>query len=422
MKHFLRRTMLLSLVALLLFSVFTPLASAASYRGRVNANKVFLRSRADTDSTAITSLDKGERVDVLGIRGDFYKVRAGSRTGYIVKTFVDAPEADKAFGKKDEPSINVRSYTSARTIKDLGRAPRACKPGDKSEDVAKLQRALQIKGFLSGKVDGDYGEGTERAVRRYQRSVKLEDDGIAGRLTIEKLFTISTEVSRRDDPGMQGISRISDIRLPATSKPGASGSAVRSLQQALKLKGYFKEAISGDYDSKTRDAVKRFQKSRRLSQDGIAGNATIKALFGKNATDYSIPTQKLDWFENGSSTIPKRATFTIKDVSTGKTFTARRWSGVNHVDAEPVSSRDARVMKEISGGSYSWARRAVLVRYNGQVYAGSINTMPHGTSTISGNDFAGHFCLHFSGSKTHESNRVDSTHQGAVNRALRHEW
>ena len=131
---------------------------------------------------------------------------------------------------------------------------------------------------------------------------------------------------------------------------------------------------------------------------------------------------KLDWFNGGANIIPKGATFTIKDISSGRTFTARRWSGFNHLDAEPVSARDAQTMKDISGGSYSWARRAVLVKYNGNVYAGSINTMPHGTKTVSGNNYDGHFCLHFYKSRTHETDRVDGTHQNAVSRAMNASW
>ena len=36
-----------------------------------------------------------------------------------------------------------------------------------------------------------------------------------------------------------------------------------------------------------------------------------------------------------------------------------------------------------------------------------MNGMPHGTTTISSNNFDGHFCIHFKNSKTHESDKVD---------------
>ena len=75
-------------------------------------------------------------------------------------------------------------------------------------------------------------------------------------------------------------------------------------------------------------------------------------------------------------------------------------------------------MKSIYGGSWSWDRRAILVKYNGHVYAASMNGMPHEDDTISDNDFDGHFCIHFTGSKTHGTQRVDEDHQSCVQTAL----
>lgn len=208
---------------------------------------------------------------------------------------------------------------------------------------------------------------------------------------------------------------------PATSRPGDRSSHVKKLQQALKIKGYYKGKIDGVYGSGTIAAVKAFQRKHGLSRDGIAGKVTIRLLFGENAAnDKQIKTESLKWFGN-ENTIPKGATVTIKDVRTGKTFQAVRWSGSNHMDTEPASKEDTAVMKSIYGGSWSWKRRPILVKYNGHVYAASMNGMPHGTSTIS-NGFDGHFCVHFTGSKTHETDKVDSTHQSCVETALKYAW
>lgn len=46
--------------------------------------------------------------------------------------------------------------------------------------VADLQQALTRKRFFSGKVDGDWREGTELAVRRFQLEAKLAVDGVVG--------------------------------------------------------------------------------------------------------------------------------------------------------------------------------------------------------------------------------------------------
>lgn len=51
-----------------------------------------------------------------------------------------------------------------------------------------------------------------------------------------------------------------------------------------------------------------------------------------------------------------------------------------------------------------------------------MNGMPHEDDTISDNDFDGHFCIHFTGSKTHGTQRVDEDHQSCVQTALKYTW
>lgn len=53
------------------------------------------------------------------------------------------------------------------------------KKGSKGADVSTLQRKLVSLGYTL-KIDGDFGQGTEDAVRAMQRSFKLKDDGIVG--------------------------------------------------------------------------------------------------------------------------------------------------------------------------------------------------------------------------------------------------
>ncbi len=62
-------------------------------------------------------------------------------------------------------------------------------------------------------------------------------------------------------------------------RPGASGEAVKALQQRLLLKGLIlEENLSGKYDSTTETAIKEVQGENGLDADGAAGAATIRAL------------------------------------------------------------------------------------------------------------------------------------------------
>ncbi|MBR6028252.1 MAG: peptidoglycan-binding protein [Clostridia bacterium] len=228
--------------------------------------------------------------------------------------------------------------------------------------------------------------------------------------------------NNNNNNGGDTMTQLRRIGKPSPCKPGDRGSNVTKLQKCLAVLGFYSGAIDGDYGNGTTNAVKKFQKSRKLTQDGVAGSNTINVMFGGTSNnDGKKATERLDWFHGGSNVIPKGATFTVKDVRTGKTFKCKRWSGANHMDSEPLTADDTRTMKSIYG-SWSWNRRPILVLYNGHVYAGSMNGMPHGTTTIKNNNFDGHFCIHFYGSKTHGTQVVDSNHQSCVATAMKYSW
>ena len=419
-KQFLR--ILVCFLVLLLLQGVAAASAAESYPGKVNTDKVFFRMKANTNCDYHAVLKKGETIAVFDIQGDFYKARFDGKDGYIMKKFVDLPSSSAKKLQKVNEVISNSKYAKASSIKALGAAPGYLKHGDAGENVEKLQRALQLKKCYSGIVDGKFGNQTTAALKAFQQKNKLTVTGKADYATIAKLFGNVSETTTQDDPRMKGITRIAQISVPNTTSMNDSGKHVIALQQALKIKGYFPAPIDGKYGDKTIEAVTKYQKKVGLKADGVAGNGTIKKLFGKNAANYTTPTEKLDWFNGGSTAIPKGAIFTIKDIYSGKTFSARRWSGYNHLDAEPVNANSTAAFKEAVGGAWSWGRRPVLVKYNGHVYAASINSMPHGDNTITGNDYQGHFCVHFYKSKTHETNRIDGEHQNAVERAMHSTW
>jgi len=427
----------------LVFTMMMPSAGLAADKG-VTTDRVVLRKSASKTSTALQTLPEDEDITILGTSGSWYRVRYGNYTGYIMKKYVKKT----ASASSSSSSSSSSNGSKTQKIKALGAAPGPMRIGDKNSDVKKLQQALDILGYYNGRIDSDYGKGTTAAVKAYQKDHRLTADGVAGRNTVKSIFGSCADTSK--NPVLNGTSSssgsssdgnkpnnskyktvdsISEIgKAPSPTRKGSNGINVVKLQQALECLGYYSGNIDGDYGEGTVAAVKRFQKKRGTSADGIAGPVTIKLLFegaGNTSTgsNKTYKTETLSWFSDKvTKVIPKNARFTIKDVYTGKTFEAIRWSGYNHIDAEPRTAADTKTMKSIYGGSWSWNRRPILILYKGHVYAASMNGMPHGTSTIGNNDFAGHFCIHFKNSKTHETNRVDSDHQKAVNRASRATW
>jgi len=64
--------------------------------------------------------------------------------------------------------------------------------GDEGPDVVTLQLALTELGYLAGAADGNFGTGTQTAVKNFQKDAGLDADGIAGRKTLEALYEKSS--------------------------------------------------------------------------------------------------------------------------------------------------------------------------------------------------------------------------------------
>lgn len=68
--------------------------------------------------------------------------------------------------------------------------------------------------------------------------------------------------------------------LKNTGKPYMTGDDVRAVQSALERSGFSPGGIDGVYGPKTTNAVKAYQKARKLVVDGIVGPKTWAALMG----------------------------------------------------------------------------------------------------------------------------------------------
>lgn len=126
--------------------------------------------------------------------------------------------------------------------------------------------------------------------------------------------------------------------------------------------------------------------------------------------------EPLPWYE-ALSLFPAGATASVRDLETGLAFQVRRHRGDAHADVEPLTSEDSQTLRTIYGGEWSWKRRAVVATIQERAVAGSINGMPHGWGDLFDNQFEGHFCLHFAGSRVHTTWRVDDGHQLMVLKA-----
>ena len=153
------------------------------------------------------------------------------------------------------------------------------------DSVRNLQTKLKSLGFYSGAVDGKYGEGTETAVRNFQKAKNLRVDGVAGPATQRALYSTTS-----------GTTRYSTIRK------GDTGNAVSNLQYTLYELGYYDGSVDGIYGDTTADAVRAFQIRNKITPvDGVAGSKTLSVLYSSSAIPDLEPTSTFTTLSLGSN-------------------------------------------------------------------------------------------------------------------------
>jgi general secretion pathway protein A len=72
------------------------------------------------------------------------------------------------------------------------------------------------------------------------------------------------------------------LNLLRTIAPGSRGAHIKQLQDLLREAGTYSKPSTGVYDGETLSAVKKFQLSKGINDDGIVGGQTLMLLYGSN--------------------------------------------------------------------------------------------------------------------------------------------
>jgi peptidoglycan hydrolase-like protein with peptidoglycan-binding domain len=123
--------------------------------------------------------------------------------------------------------------------------------GNRGVDVLAAQYLLQARN-ISVAADGIFGSGTAAAVRSFQASRGLAQDGVVG-------------------PQTWGA-------LVLTVRQGSTGPAVRAVQAQLNKKRRLSLAVDGVFGSGTDAAVRSFQSHAGITADGVVGPTTWRNL------------------------------------------------------------------------------------------------------------------------------------------------
>jgi peptidoglycan hydrolase-like protein with peptidoglycan-binding domain len=121
--------------------------------------------------------------------------------------------------------------------------------GSNDPAVRDLQQVLKALGHDPGPIDG-----TESAVKAFQKEKEITVDGIVGKVT-----WINVDEADQSEP----VLRI-----------GSTGLPVRRAQKRMSLVGFDVGGVDGRYGAKTESAVKDLQQRSQVTIDGVVGPQT----------------------------------------------------------------------------------------------------------------------------------------------------
>jgi peptidoglycan hydrolase-like protein with peptidoglycan-binding domain len=152
----------------------------------------------------------------------------GPRTAAAVRTFqrrngihadgLAGPQTRVKLGRLGRPLFGARTLARGRI----------------GWDVSVLQFLLTQRGFAPRHLNGNFGRGTERAVRRFQRAYGLGVDGIAGAATQRALLTGHRVAGRRRTTAARRYVVRPGDTLTAIAR--RHGTTVRALEHANRLR------------------------------------------------------------------------------------------------------------------------------------------------------------------------------------------
>ena len=194
--------------------------------------------------------------------------------------------------------------------------------GDKGDNVKYLQYGLHILCYSSNGFDGEFGNGTLTAVKKFQSKYGLVSDGIVGDVTWNTLkneiTTIQSQLNKKGFnvgtvDGVAGAATYNSVisfqskngltadgqvgpatwdvlfdtisggnsysRILKLTSPLMYGEDIRAVQNKLNSLGYNAGTADGYYGNDTRNAVINFQTARGIDIDGEVGPTTWNTLF-----------------------------------------------------------------------------------------------------------------------------------------------
>lgn len=392
--------MLAGLLAALLLATALPGEALAATYVYVTASSTYIYKTANTGSVRLKSVAQGESVLCGATSGKWAYIKYNGTTGYVLKDDLskNAPAQNPTEGNLGE---TTSSAGGSQTDPVPSGSQSASGISAYTTKTAKLYRSASTSSACYGTIPKGKALTCYKTsgVWAYVKVGKYTGYMLKNTLAASKTQTGSTS-------------------SPSTSAPVSNSGVVCYVKNATKLLSCASLAATGLADLQVGDKIlvthSKQNWCRVITTDGKIGYMPY-ACVSKTKVYASGTVVLKDWFTSDIQDLfPVGTKVVVTDVETRKCFTVYRKGGTNHADCEPLTTADTATMLAVYGGAWSWERRPIWVTINGVTYAASMNGMNHGEGEIYGNDFEGHFCMHFVNSRTHGSNKVDADHQAAI--------
>ena len=129
-----------------------------------------------------------------------------------------------------------------------------------------MQIVLKSYGYYDGKIDGNFGSGSKKALVLFQGANNLSPDGVLGQKTCKLLLNKKNIVANNQE------------NVEIVNVQNSYSQEIYDAQVKLKNLGLYTSTVDGINGPGTKRAIKEFQEKAGLNIDGVVGPLTLAAL------------------------------------------------------------------------------------------------------------------------------------------------
>ena len=352
---------------------------------------------ATSESSTLKTIKRNTKVTCVAEYGNsWYRVKINGAYGYIRASKLSVE-------KSDAPSTSAASVSSSAHSSTVS----------KTMYVGNAYNTVYSSARSTGEKVTVVGYGTEVTVKSVEGSwAFVKGSGKEGYVRYSALIsknpnTLSETMYAKEDD------------LPVYQLATSASTVLKNIDQNTRVTCVAK--FDGTWYRVKVDGKYGYIRANKLDDSKQKADASASNSNSNSAVKPSGKVIEADWFNSDIQSVFSRGTTaTVTDVRTGIKWEVYRSGGYNHADVQPRTASDTAAMKRATGSDFgTWNRRPIWVTIGSRTYAASMNCMPHGDGSITNNNFDGHYCIHFTRSRTHGTNRICATHQSAIKEALR---